>query len=60
LGSQLVGPFTHCQLPTGNWTLAAYGRDDLYGAKTLGGDTLRAITATVFGVNVNSWPPPAS
>jgi len=27
---------------------------DLYEAKTLDGDTLRAVAAAVFGVNVNS------
>jgi hypothetical protein len=37
-----------------HWKLAASGRADLYEAKFLDGATLRAITATLFGVNVNS------
>jgi hypothetical protein len=40
-----------------HWPLAARGRADLYEARSLDGDTLRSIAATLFGVNVDSCPP---
>jgi hypothetical protein len=49
---QVIG--LYCQLKTGNWQLAADGRVGLYEAKSLDGDTLRAIAETLFGVNVHS------
>jgi hypothetical protein len=39
--------------------MAAADLIDLYEVKSFDGDTLRAIATVVFGVNVNTQPPPA-
>jgi len=43
-------PSEACDLPPGHWQLAARGRADLYEAKSLDGDALRAIAAALLDV----------